>query len=149
MKTTEQEVRTQMKKDFEQVRASDRQQIQQPKTSLDELHKNSQDNREMAIQQGELIKQLQAKIDLSKVTTVEMETFQDEALEVHEKMELAPQDLFTKVEVVQNCYWVADISLNKIYIKEREAIAARAKFQESILIEAKDEVAEVPRLSLF
>jgi hypothetical protein len=102
----------------------------------------------LAIQQGELIKQLQAKIDLAEVTAVEMEAFQAQALEVHEKLELAQQDLFTKVEVVQSCYRVADLSLNNIYIKEREATAARAKFQEAILIAAKDEVAEVPRLSL-
>jgi hypothetical protein len=43
---------------------------------------------------------------------------------------------------------VADLSLNNIYIKEREATATRAKFQEAILIATKDEVAEVPRLSL-
>jgi hypothetical protein len=95
-----------------------------------------------------LIKKLQAKIDLVEVIAVEMESFQARALEVHEKMESSQQDLFTKVEVVQSCYWVANLSLNNIYINEREATAARAKFQEAILIAAKDEVAKVLRLSL-
>jgi ABC-type phosphate transport system auxiliary subunit len=96
MMTMEQDVRNQMNKDFEQVRACDRQQIQQLKTNLDELYQNSQANRELATQQEELIKQLQAKIDLAEGTTVEMAIFQAQALEVHEKMESSQQDLFTK-----------------------------------------------------
>jgi hypothetical protein len=138
-----------MNKDFEQVRVGDRQQIQQLKTDLDELYRNSQTNRELATQQEELIKQLKAKIDLAEDKVVEMAYFQAQALEVHEKMESSQLDLFTKVEAIQNCYRVADLSLNNIYIKEREATAARAKFQEAILIATKDDIAEVLRLSLF
>jgi len=47
-----------MKKGFEKIRAYNRKEIQQLKISLDEMHKNSQENRELAIQQEELIKQL-------------------------------------------------------------------------------------------
>jgi hypothetical protein len=54
--------------------------------------------------------------------------FQAQVLEVHENMESTQQNLFTEVEVVQRCYRVADNSLNKIYIKEREATAARVTF---------------------
>jgi hypothetical protein len=54
----EQEVRYEMNKDFEQIRACDRQEIQQLKFSLDEMHKNAQASREWAIQQGGLLKQL-------------------------------------------------------------------------------------------
>jgi hypothetical protein len=54
----------------------------------------------------------------------------------------------TKVEVVQNYYRVANHSLNNIYIKEREATAARVTFQEVILAVAKDEVSKVTKLSL-
>jgi uncharacterized protein YigA (DUF484 family) len=113
----ERDVRNQMNKYFEQVRACDRQQIQQLKTNLDELYKNSQANRELATQQEELIKQLQDKIDLVEGTTVDMEAFQAQALEVHEKLESSQQDIFTKVESIQNCYKVVDLSLNNIYIK--------------------------------
>jgi hypothetical protein len=56
-----------MNKYFEQVRASDRQQIQQLKTNLDELYHNSQANIELATQQDELIKKLHVKIDWLKV----------------------------------------------------------------------------------
>jgi ABC-type phosphate transport system auxiliary subunit len=66
IKTVEQSVRNEMNKGFEQIRACDRQEIQQLKISLDEMHKNSQASRELAIQQGELVKQLQAKINLTE-----------------------------------------------------------------------------------
>jgi hypothetical protein len=133
-----------MNKDFEQIRAYDRQQIQQLKTNLDELYQNSQANRELSTQHEELIKQLQEKIDLVEGTTVEMETFQAQALEVHEKLESSQQDIFTKMEAIQNCYRVSDLSLNNIYIKEREAHSARSKFQEAILLGPKYDNSGVP-----
>jgi hypothetical protein len=144
----EHDVRNNMNKEFEQVRAYDRHQIQQLKANLDELYQNSQDNRGLVTQQEELIKKLQAKIDLTEGTIVEMETFQAQALEVHEKLESSQQDLFTKVEAIQNCYQVVDISLKNIYIKEREARSSWAKFQEAILLVPKYDISEVPRLSL-
>jgi hypothetical protein len=51
----------QMNKYFEQIRASDTQQIQQLKANLDELYQNSQANRELATQQ-EFINKMQDKI---------------------------------------------------------------------------------------
>jgi hypothetical protein len=52
------------------------------------------------------------------------------------------------VEAIQNCYRVVDLSLKNIYIKERESRSTRAKFQEDILLVPKDDVSDVPRLSL-
>ena len=72
----EQSVRSDMNKDFEQIRVYDRQEIQQLKISLDEMHKNSQASRELAIQQGELVEQLQAKINLTENKEVDMAFFQ-------------------------------------------------------------------------
>ena len=71
----------------------------------------------MVTQHEELVKKLQAKIELVEGTTVDMAFFQAQALEVHEKLESAQQDIFTKVEAIQNCYRVVDLSHNKIYIK--------------------------------
>jgi hypothetical protein len=79
---------------------------------------------------------------------VDMEVFQSQALEVHEKLESTQQSLFFKVEVVQNHFWVVDQSLNRIFLKEREAIAARATFQEAIVASPKDEATMLSRLSL-
>jgi hypothetical protein len=50
IKTVEQSVRNEMNKGFEQIKVCDRQEIQQLKISLDEMHKNSQASRELAIQ---------------------------------------------------------------------------------------------------
>jgi hypothetical protein len=47
----------------------------------------------LVIQQEELIKQLQARLDLIEGTSVEISTFQTQALEVNEKLEMAQQDL--------------------------------------------------------
>jgi ribosomal protein L7/L12 len=91
----------------------DRHQIQQLKANLDELHQNSQANRGLVTQHEELIKKLQAKLDLTEGTTVDMASFQAQALEVHEKLEITQQDLFTKVEAIQNCYQVVDLSLKE------------------------------------
>jgi ABC-type phosphate transport system auxiliary subunit len=87
VKTMEQSVRSEMNKGFEQIRAHDRQEIQQLKINLDEMHKNSQASRELAIQQEELVKQLQAKLNLTKNATVDISYFQAQALEVLEKLD--------------------------------------------------------------
>jgi len=55
---------------------------------------------------------------------VDISSFQDEALEINEKMEKAQQDLFMKVVAIHNCYQAIDISLKDIYIKEREDFSA-------------------------
>ena len=102
----------------------------------------------MVTQQEELIKKLQANIYLAEGTIVYMATFQAQALEVHEKLESTQQYPFTKVEAIQNYYWVVDLSLNNIYIKEREARATRDKFQKDIFLVTKDYVSTTPQLSL-
>jgi hypothetical protein len=112
------------------------------------MHKNAQESREWAIQQGELVKQLQSKIILTENTAVDMEVFQAQALEVRGKLESAQQSFFTKVEVVQNHFRVIDQSLNNICLKEREALASQATFQEAVVSSAREEVAMVSRLSL-
>jgi hypothetical protein len=66
-----------------------------------------------------------------------MAVFQAQALEVLEKLESTQQSLFAKVEAVQNHFRVVDQSLNNIFLKEREAIAARATFQEVVVASKK------------
>jgi hypothetical protein len=62
VKTMEKNVRSEINKGFEQIRASDKHKIHQFKSSLDEMHKNVQTSRVKAIKQSELVKQLQAKV---------------------------------------------------------------------------------------
>jgi hypothetical protein len=147
VKTVEKNVRSEMNKSFEQIRVCDTQEIQQLKSSLDEMHKNAQASREWAFQQGELVKQLQARINSTENTAVDMRVFQVKALEVHEKLGSTQQSLFTKVEAVQNHFRVVDQSLNNICLKEREAIVARATFQEAVVASAREGVSMVSRLS--
>jgi hypothetical protein len=146
--TMEQNVKNKMNQDFEQVRAYDRHQIQQLQANLEELHQNSQANKGLVTQQEELIKKLQARLDLTEGTSVEISSFQTQALEVNEKLEISQQDLFMKVDAIQKCYQAVDLALKDIYIKEREARSARVKFQEVVLLVPKDDVSDVHRLSL-
>ena len=92
--TMEQNVKNKMNRDFEQTRAYDMHQIQQLQANLEELHHNSQANKGLIMQQEELIKQLQARLDLIEGRSVEISSFQTQALEVNEKLEIAQQDLF-------------------------------------------------------
>jgi hypothetical protein len=106
------------------------------------------ESREWASQQGELVKRLQAKINLIENIVVDMVVFQAQALEVCEKIQSAQQSLFAKVEAVQNYFQVVDQSLNKNLLKEREAITTRATFQEVVISSTREEVSMVSRLSL-
>jgi hypothetical protein len=85
---------------------------------------------------------------LTEGTSVDISAFQTQAMEINEKLENAQQDLFMKVEAIQNYYQAVDLSLKDIYIKEREARSTRVKFQEAVLLVPKDDVSDVPRLSL-
>jgi peptidoglycan hydrolase CwlO-like protein len=79
-------VKNKMNRDFEHIRAYDRHQIQQLQANLEELHQNSQDNKGLITQQEELIKKLQARLDLIEGTSVEISSFQTQAFEVNEKL---------------------------------------------------------------
>jgi hypothetical protein len=104
-------------------------------------------SRGWVIQQGELVKQLQAKVSLTENTAVDIAVFQAQALEVYKKLESTQQSLFTKIEVVQDHFRVVEQSLNNICLKEREAIAARATFQEAVVSSAREGVSMISRLS--
>jgi hypothetical protein len=98
-------------------------------------------------QRDELIKKLQARLDLTEGTTVEILSFQTQTLEENEKQKMVQQDLFMKVDAIQKCYQAIDLSLKDIYIKEGESRSTRAKFQEAIILTQKDNVPEFPWLS--
>jgi len=100
----EHDVKNKMNIDFKQIRAYDRHQIQQLQANLEELHQNSQANKGLVTQQEELIKKLQARLDLIEGRSVEISSFQTQALEVNEKLEIAQQDLFMKVDAIHKCY---------------------------------------------
>jgi hypothetical protein len=122
--TVEQSVQAIVSQDFEQIRATDRQQIQQLRANLDEPHQSSKINQGLITQCYELIRQLQAKLDLIEGTSVDISSFQTQAMEINEKLEMAQKHIFVKVNAIQKCYWEVDLALKDIYIKEREACLA-------------------------
>jgi chromosome segregation ATPase len=125
MKTVEKNVWSEVNKSFEQIRASDKQEIQQLKSSLEEMHRNIQASQGRATQQDELVRQLQAKVSSTENMIVDITMFQAQALEVQKELEVAQQSLLTRVETVQDHFRVIDQALNNICLREREAIAAR------------------------
>jgi hypothetical protein len=68
-----------------------------------------------------LIGKLQAILDLTEGTSVDISTFGTQALKINEKMEMAQQDLFMKVDAIQKFYQEVNIYLKGIYIKERKS----------------------------
>jgi hypothetical protein len=53
---------------------------------------------------------------------VDIIVFQDQALEVLKELEATQKILLTKVENVQDHFWVIDQALNNICLRERERI---------------------------
>jgi hypothetical protein len=147
MKTVEKNVRSEVNKGFEQIRASDKQEIQQLKSSLEEMHRNIQASQGRATQQDELVRQLQAKVSSTENMIVDITVFQAQALEVRKELEATQQSLLTKVETVQDHFRVIDQALNNICLREREVIASQTTFQEAVVSSAKG-VAMASRLSV-
>jgi hypothetical protein len=87
-------------------------------------------------------------LELTKGTSLDISAFQNQALEINEKLENAQQDIFMKVDAIQNSYQAVDLSLKDIYIKEREVGSARVNFQEAIILVPKNDVSDVDRISL-
>ena len=102
--TTEKTVKNIMSRDFEQIKEYGKKKIQQLQANFDELQRNSRFNQGLITQHAELIKQLQAKLELTESTSMDISALQTQAMEINEKMENAQQDLFMKVEAIQNCY---------------------------------------------
>jgi hypothetical protein len=148
IRTTENNVRDKVNKGLEQDRSSDKQEIQLLKSSLDEMHKNVQVSERQAIQQDDLVNQLQDKVNYTEKMVVDMAVFQAQALEVLKKLEIAQQSLFTKVEIIQNHFWEVNQSLDNIGFREREVTTARTTFQEVVMSSTREEIYVTPRLTV-
>jgi hypothetical protein len=79
---------------------------------------------------------------------VDITIFQAQALEVRKELEVAQQNLLTRVETVQDHFRVIDQALNKICLREREAIDARTTFQEAVVSSTREGLARASRLSI-
>ena len=110
-----------MGQDFEKIKASDRQQIKQRQDNLDLFHHSSQTIQVLVTQCNELIEKLQAILTLTECTTIEILAFKTQASEINERLEVSQQEIYQKVDAIQKCYQVVDISLKVIYVKEKGA----------------------------
>jgi hypothetical protein len=148
IRTTEKNVKDKVNKGIEQARASDKQEIQLLKSSLDEMHKNVQEREKRAIRQSELVKQVQAKLNLIESMVIDITIFQAQALELYKQLESAQQGLFDKVEIIQNHFRVVNQSLENICLGEREVTTTRITFQEAVVSSDKEEIFVIARLSI-
>jgi seryl-tRNA synthetase len=137
MKTVEKNVRNKVNKDFEQIRARDKQEIQQLKSILEDMHRNIQASQGRATQQDELVRKLQAKVSSTENMIVDITVFQAQDLEVRKELEATQQSLLTKVKTVQDHFRVIDQELNNIFLREREVISAWTTFQEGVVLGTK------------
>ena len=67
-----------------------------------------------------MVRKLQAKVSSTKNMIVDIIVFQDQALEFLKELEATHKILLTKVENVQDHFWVIDQALNNICLRERE-----------------------------
>ena len=102
IRNAEKNVREEVNNGLEQARASDKQEIQMLKSSLDEMHKKMKVSERQTIQQDELIKKLKENVSSIEKMVVDIALFQAQALEVLKKLEISQQIPFAKVEIIQN-----------------------------------------------
>jgi hypothetical protein len=143
----EQTVISRMNQDFEKIRASHQQQIKQLQDNLELLYQSSQTSKGLITQRDNLIEKLQARLTLTKNTTIDISAFKTQASEVNERLEVSQQELYLKVDAIQKCYQVVDLSLKDIYVKEKEACSAWSKFQEVLIWMQRDNTPGLPLLS--
>jgi hypothetical protein len=49
------------------------------------------------------------------------------------RMKFSQQELYLKVDAIQKCHQVVDLSLKDICVKEKEAYSTQSKFQEVLI----------------
>ena len=121
-----------MSKSLEQIRAVERIEIQSLKSSLDEMNQRIQVCQVQVTQQKELVKQLQAKLNLTESQVVYLKAFQTLSLEAHTKIEAKQQKLISKIEIIHNYFQRVSESLDNIILLEKEVKAARNTFQKEV-----------------
>jgi DUF4097 and DUF4098 domain-containing protein YvlB len=95
-----------------------------------------------------LVKQLQNKVSYIEKMVLNIAVFQDQALEVHQKLQAAQQSLFSKVGIIQDYFWEMGQSLDNIGFREKEATVARTTFQKAVVSSAREEIPVTPRLTV-
>jgi hypothetical protein len=127
--TTENTIRNKMNENFEQIRASDRQQIKQLQDNLELIHQSSHTIQGLGTQCDELIENLNAILTLIEGISIEISAFITQASKINENLEVSHHKLYLKVDAIHNLYNSIYLSLKDIYSKEKEARSSQSKFQ--------------------
>jgi hypothetical protein len=100
-------------------------------------------------QQGELIEQLQAKLDFAESQVIDIGIFQSQAIEIRKRVSTTKQGLLVKVEMIQNnCQFIDRVSKN-LTLREKDAGAAWVAFQEAIIATTRSEIGSSSKFSIL
>ena len=92
------------------------------------MNEKMQTSQIQVIRQEELVRQLQAKLNSIKGQVIDLKVFQDQSLEIHEKVEAEQQKVISQVEIIQNYFQETSNDFDNVIFKEKEAKVARATF---------------------
>jgi hypothetical protein len=94
------------------------------------------------------VRKIQAELKSIEGKVVNIKSFQAQALEVYEKLQVEQQNMLSKIETVQNYFLEISHSVDNISFKEKEAIVARTTFQKVVAFSAREEVPVVSKLTV-
>jgi hypothetical protein len=138
----------QMNTGVEQARVAEKKKIEWLKADLKQTQLMAQTSQIQIGQQGELIGQLQAKLDFVESQVIDIGIFQSQAIEIRKRVSASQQGLLSKVETIQNNGQLIDRVLENLSLREKEAGVARVSFQEAIIATTKKETGSSSRFSI-
>jgi hypothetical protein len=126
--TTTENGKDQESMSIEQARLADKNEIEMLKTKLKQAQLVVRDGRMQASQQRDLIKQLQARVDIIENRMIDIGMFKSQVIEIQRRVSVVQQNLLAKVEVItDNCLLVNQVSKN-LSARERDVRVARFAF---------------------
>jgi hypothetical protein len=146
--TTEAAAKDQANTGLEQARVADQKEIERLKADLEQTQLMAQTSQIQIGQQGELIEQLQAKLDFAESQVIDIGIFQSQAIEIRKRVSAAQQGLLAKVETIQNNCQLIDRVLENLTLREKDVGAARVAFQEAIIATTRRETGSSSRFSI-
>jgi multidrug efflux pump subunit AcrA (membrane-fusion protein) len=133
---------------IEQARLANKSEIELLKTKLEQAQLVVRDGQMQVSQQKYLIKQLQARVEVTESKVINIRMFQSQAMEIQSRVSAAQQNLLTKVEVIRdNCLLVNQV-LEDLTVIEREAGETWFAFQEAVIATNNMDLGNTPRFTI-
>jgi hypothetical protein len=105
--------RDQVNTSIELARDTNQKEIEWVKFGLEQTQQMAQINQLQVSQQGELIGQLQTKLNFAEIQVIDIRIFQSQAIEIQKRVSAAQKDLLSKVETIQNHCQLIDQVMEK------------------------------------